>query len=70
MRNDANVLPPELGCVMVGQESVIGCNRLAPLESVIGALMCGISVSLLFAIVTRLINHKERSLPKEQGAVF
>ena len=27
MRNDLNVLPPELSCVMVGQESVIGCNN-------------------------------------------
>ena len=57
--------------------STLGCNDLSlpsdwrtlgPLESVIGVLMCGISVSLLFAIVTRLINHEERSSPKEQGA--
>ena len=57
--------------------STLGCNdvslpsewrTLGPLESVIGVLMCGISVSLLFAIVTRLINREERSSPKEQGA--
>jgi len=57
--------------------STLGCSdlnlpsswrALAPLESVIGVLMCGLSVSLLFAIVTRLINREERSSPKEQGA--
>ena len=57
--------------------STLGCNdvslpskwrTLGPLESVIGVLMCGISVSLLFAIVTRLINREEQSSPKEQGA--
>ena len=49
--------------------STLGCSdlslpsswrTLAPLESVTGSLMCGISVSLLFAIVTRLINREER----------
>jgi voltage-gated potassium channel len=49
--------------------STLGCNdvslplnwrTLGPLESVIGVLMCGISVSLLFTIVTRLINRDER----------
>jgi voltage-gated potassium channel len=35
-------------------------RMLGPLESIIGVLMCGISVSLLFAIVTRLINRDER----------
>ena len=49
--------------------STLGCSDvslppswrpLAPLESVIGVLMCGISVSLLFAIVTRLINRDEQ----------
>jgi voltage-gated potassium channel len=57
--------------------STLGCNdvslpsewrTLGPLESVIGVLMCGISASLLFAIVTRIINREERSLPKEYGA--
>jgi voltage-gated potassium channel len=54
--------------------STLGCSdvslptswrTLAPLESVMGALMCGLSVSLLFAIVTRLINREERSLSKK-----
>ena len=54
--------------------STLGCNdvslpsqwrTLGPLESVIGVLMCGISVSLLFAIVTRLINREERSSPNQ-----
>jgi voltage-gated potassium channel len=57
--------------------STLGCNdvtlphdwrTLGPLESVIGVLMCGISASLLFAIVTRLINREERFSPKELGA--
>ena len=57
--------------------STLGCNdvslplkwrTLGPLESVIGVLMCGISVSLLFAIVTRLINREERSSPNEHAA--
>jgi voltage-gated potassium channel len=57
--------------------STLGCNdvslpskwrTLGPLESVIGVLMCGISVSLLFAIVARLINREEQSSPKQQGA--
>ena len=57
--------------------STLGCNdvslpsewrTLGPLESVIGVLMCGISVSLLFAIVMRLINGEERPSPKEEGA--
>ena len=53
-----------LGCSDV---SLPACWRtLAPLESVIGSLMCGLSVSLLFAIVTRLVNRKERSAPKRQ----
>jgi voltage-gated potassium channel len=30
-------------------------RMLGPLESIIGVLMCGVTVSLLFAIVTRLI---------------
>ena len=54
--------------------STLGCNdvsppvevaHVGPLESIIGVLMCGISESLLFAIVTRLINREERSSPKE-----
>jgi Ion channel len=49
--------------------STLGCNdvslpsnwrTLGPLESVIGVLMCGISVSLLFAIVTRLTSRNAR----------
>jgi len=49
--------------------STLGCNdvslpsmwrTLGPLESIIGVLMCGISVSLLFAIVTRLTNRNAR----------
>ena len=57
--------------------STLGCNDvslpsqwriLGPLESVIGVLMCGISASLLFAIVTRLFNRDEQSSPNKQGA--
>jgi voltage-gated potassium channel len=32
-------------------------RMLGPLESIIGVLMCGVSASLLFAIVTRLIGE-------------
>ena len=55
--------------------STLGCDislplswrTLGPMESVIGVLMCGISVSLLFAIVTRLINCEEQfSLRKNE----
>ena len=49
--------------------STLGCSdvslplswrTLAPMESVIGVLMCGMSVSLLFAIVVQLINREEQ----------
>jgi hypothetical protein len=49
--------------------STLGCNDLSlplkwrtlgPLESIIGVLMCGISVSLLFAIVTGLTSRNAR----------
>jgi voltage-gated potassium channel len=52
-----------------GSYSTVGCGdvslptnwrTLGPLESIVGVLMCGISVSLLFAIVTRLINREAR----------
>jgi voltage-gated potassium channel len=54
--------------------STLGCNdvslpsnwrTLGPLESIIGVLMCGISVSLLFAIVTRLTSRSALSSRKE-----
>ncbi|HMD21170.1 MAG TPA: ion channel [Alloacidobacterium sp.] len=60
--------------------STLGCNdvslpsnwrTLGPLESIIGVLMCGISVSLLFAIVTRLTSRNARSFGRktEQRAI-
>lgn len=36
-------------------------RMLGPLESIMGALMCGISVSVLFATVTRLVSREARS---------
>src|ERR1700739_3130965 len=36
-------------------------RMLGPLESIIGVLMCGVSVSVLFATVTRLINRQAPS---------
>lgn len=36
-------------------------RMLGPLESIIGVLMCGISVSLLFATVTRLVSREAQS---------
>jgi hypothetical protein len=47
-----------LGCSDVSLP--VNWRTLGPIESVMGVLMCGISVSLLFAMVTRLINHAER----------
>jgi len=39
---------------------------LGPLESVTGVLMCGISVSVLFALVSRLLDRDEQSLRKKE----
>jgi len=36
-------------------------RMLGPLESIIGVLMCGTSVSLLFATVTRLVSRDART---------
>jgi voltage-gated potassium channel len=53
--------------------STLGCGDVTlpsawrtfgPLESLLGVLMCGVSVSLLFAIVTRLISRETR-LPRK-----
>jgi voltage-gated potassium channel len=33
---------------------------LGPLESMVGMIMAGVSVSILFAIVTRLVDSEER----------
>ena len=38
-------------------------RSLGPVEAVTGVLMCGLSVSLLFAIVTRLVDRVVRSSP-------
>ena len=37
-------------------------RMLGPLESMIGVLMSGISVSVVFATITRLVNRRERRL--------
>jgi hypothetical protein len=37
-------------------------RMLGPLESIIGVLMCGISVGVLFATITRLVNREGRPL--------
>jgi voltage-gated potassium channel len=39
-------------------------RSLGPVEAVTGVLMCGLSVSLLFAIVTRLVDQAVLSSPK------
>ena len=33
-------------------------RMLGPIESILGILMCGLSVSLLFAIATRLVGNE------------
>lgn len=52
-----------------GSYSTVGCGDLflprtwramGPLESLTGVLMCGVSASLLFAIVTRLVERVEQ----------
>jgi hypothetical protein len=35
-------------------------RTLGPVESIIGVLMCGLSASFLFAIVTRLVEREAR----------
>jgi voltage-gated potassium channel len=34
-------------------------RMLGPIESILGVLMCGLSVSLLFAIATRLVGREQ-----------
>src|SRR5580658_9300762 len=38
-------------------------RSLGPVEAVTGVLMCGLSASLLFAVVTRLVDRAVRSSP-------
>jgi voltage-gated potassium channel len=50
--------------VTVGYGDVVlpsNWRMLGPLESITGVLMCGISVSVLFATVTRLVSREARS---------
>ena len=42
-------------------------RMLGPLESIIGVLMCGISVSLLFAIATRLVGREDGNVTRSKG---
>jgi voltage-gated potassium channel len=42
-------------------------RTLGPVEAVTGILMCGLSVSLLFAVVTRLVDRVVRSSPNPGG---
>ena len=60
--------------VSAGSYGTVGCSdvslpsnwrALGPLESITGALMCGISVSLLFATTHWLIHRGPRSSPDE-----
>jgi hypothetical protein len=39
-------------------------RNLGPIESVAGVLMCGLSASFLFAIVTRLVDRETRLTPE------
>ncbi|HME09181.1 MAG TPA: potassium channel family protein [Bryobacteraceae bacterium] len=39
-------------------------RSLGPVESLTGVLMCGLSASFLFAIVTRLVEHEVRFSPR------
>ena len=42
---------------------------LGPLEAITGVLMCGMSVSLLFAVVTRLVDREVRLAPELLAAL-
>jgi voltage-gated potassium channel len=42
---------------------------LGPVESVTGVLMCGISVSFLFAIATRLLERESGAPPKDMDTL-
>jgi voltage-gated potassium channel len=49
----------------VGYDDVVlpsNWRMLGPLERIIRVLMCGISVSVLFATITRLVNREGRTL--------
>lgn len=39
---------------------------LGPLESMTGVLMCGLSVGILFALVTRLVDRAAQSAPEKK----
>jgi len=41
------------------------CHLLGPVESVTGVLMCGISVSCLFAVATRLVERESGAPPMQ-----
>jgi len=43
------------------------CRLLGPLESMVGVLMCGISVSLMFALVTRLVGQTASDFGRPEG---
>jgi voltage-gated potassium channel len=43
-------------------------RTLGPVESISGVLMCGLSASFLFAIVTRLVDRETRTSPREMLA--
>jgi voltage-gated potassium channel len=50
--------------VTVGYGDVVlpsNWRMLGPLESIMGVLMCGVSVSVLFATVTRLVSNRAPS---------
>ena len=40
---------------------------LGPIESIAGVVMCGLSVSALFAILMRLVDAEEQSSPENQA---
>jgi voltage-gated potassium channel len=43
-------------------------RTLGPVESVTGVLMCGLSASFLFAIVSRLVQVEDRRLPSPRAS--
>jgi hypothetical protein len=42
-------------------------RNLGPIESITGVLMCGLSASFVFAVVTRLVDREQRLAPGPPG---
>jgi hypothetical protein len=62
------LLVPFLYSILVLDLKIIRWGLLGPLESMAGVLMCGVSVCLLFATITRLMDRDPRHSRKLDDA--